>query len=62
MHYRFERPAALTWEIESLLLHEFGHYRASNHLSDEYFDALTEYGAKLSVLKLRQPDLFAKFR
>ena len=58
----FDRPPATTWEIESLLLHEFGHHKASNHLSDAYFDALTEFGAKLSVLKLRQPELFEKFR
>lgn len=58
----FERPAALTWEIESLLIHEFGHHKGENHLSDEFFDALTEYGAKLSVLKLREPELFSKFR
>src|SRR5207244_2832729 len=58
----FERPPALTWEIESLLIHEFGHHRSSNHLSDAYFDALTEYGAKLSVLKLKEPQLFRRFR
>jgi hypothetical protein len=58
----FERPPALTWEIESLLIHEFGHHASDNHLSDEYFDGLTEFGAKLSVLKLREPELFAKYR
>jgi hypothetical protein len=58
----FNRPPATTWEIESLLIHEFGHHKANNHLSDDYFDALTEYGAKLSVLKLCQPELFDKFR
>jgi hypothetical protein len=58
----FERPPAMTWEIESLLIHEFGHRKASNHLSEEYYDALTEYGAKLSVLKLRQPELFHRFK
>ena len=54
----FERPPATTWEIESLLIHGF----ASNHLNEANPDALTEYGVKLSVLKLRQPELFARFR
>jgi hypothetical protein len=54
----FERPPATTWEVESLLLHEF----ASNHPSGVQRDTLAEYGAKLSVLKLREPELFAMFR
>jgi TPR repeat protein len=61
-HGWFDRPPATTWEIESLLLHEFGRHRASNHLSEAYCDALAEYGARLSALKLQQPELFAKFR
>ncbi|HIF23208.1 MAG TPA: hypothetical protein EYQ27_15220 [Gemmatimonadetes bacterium] len=32
-----------------LFIHEFGHYYESNHLSEEYYRALTKLGAKLAV-------------
>jgi hypothetical protein len=41
-----------------LLLHELGHERSGNHLSAEYHDALTEFGAKLTQLALEEPQLF----
>lgn len=34
-------------ELDALLIHEFGHHYESNHLSDKYYDALCEIGAKL---------------
>lgn len=58
----FERPPAETWEIEELLIHEFGHFYCGDHLDDAYHDALCRIGARLSVLKLQQPDLFSGFR
>jgi hypothetical protein len=58
----FERHPAESWEIEALLIHEFGHYDCGDHLSADYYDALCRIGAKLSVLKLQQPALFAGFR
>lgn len=58
----FDRAPAETWEIEELLIHEFGHYYSGDHLSEEYHEALCRIGAKLSVLKLQHPDLFLQFR
>lgn len=33
----------------ALLIHEFGHHFASNHLSEDYYDALCSIGAKLAT-------------
>ncbi len=32
-----------------LLIHEFGHHYEANHLSDDYYQALTKLGARLAV-------------
>jgi hypothetical protein len=58
----FERPSAQSAEIEELLIHEFGHFHSGDHLSSQYHEALCRIGARLSVLKLKRPDLFAPFR
>lgn len=34
--------------IDNLIIHEFGHHYSLNHLSDEYYDALTLIGSKLA--------------
>jgi hypothetical protein len=34
-------------EAVSLILHELAHHRASNHLSDDYHRALSDFGAKM---------------
>lgn len=39
--------------VLDLLLHEFGHHYASNHLSDDYYRALTKLGARLAVAAVR---------
>jgi hypothetical protein len=44
--------------INDLLIHEFGHQYASNHLSEDYYRALTKLGAKLTQLALDEPELF----
>lgn len=41
-----------------LLIHEFGHELASNHLSNSYHRALTNLGAKATMLALAEPQLF----
>ena len=56
----FDRPPAITWEIESLLIHELGHQRG-DHLTEDYYEALCEIGARLSCLKLIQPGTFKEF-
>ncbi len=38
-------------EILELLIHEFGHYYSSDHLSTNYYDGLCKIGAKLIILK-----------
>lgn len=41
-----------------LLIHEFGHDISGDHLSSQYYRALTMLGAKLALLALDQPELF----
>ncbi|MBI2770491.1 MAG: hypothetical protein HYX47_12770 [Burkholderiales bacterium] len=45
-------------DILDLLLHEFGHHHASDHLSDGYHKALTRLGGALASLALAEPALF----
>ena len=45
--------------VLSVLLHEFGHEYESDHLSEAYYRALTELGAKVAQLALDKPKLFA---
>ena len=33
--------------VTQLIIHEFGHYYSSNHLSEQYYDGLCEIGAKM---------------
>lgn len=35
-------------EIDDLLIHEFGHHYSSNHLSEDYYSALTSIGSRLA--------------
>ena len=44
--------------VIDLVLHEFGHHYESNHLSKEYYKALTKLGAQLTMLALKNPGLF----
>jgi len=44
--------------VLSLLLHELAHHLAVNHLSDEYYEALSSLGGKLAVLALEEPTIF----
>ena len=39
-------------KILELLIHEFGHYYSSDHLSSNYYDGLCKIGAKLIMLKV----------
>ena len=48
-------------KIMDLLIHEFGHEYASDHLSKDYYKALTKLGAKLTMLGLRRPGWFADY-
>jgi len=47
---------------DRLLIHEFGHHYAADHLSKEYYDALCKLGAKMTALALQYPEVFKGFR
>lgn len=50
-----------TVAVDDLLIHEFGHEYEMNHLSENYYDALTKLGAKLKAAALREPLWFLQF-
>jgi hypothetical protein len=45
-------------KVLRLVIHELAHERSGDHLSSEYHNGLTELGAKLANLALKQPDIF----
>jgi hypothetical protein len=45
-------------KVIDLLIHEFGHQYSGDHLSAEYHKALTNLGAKLTILAINEPELF----
>lgn len=47
--------------VNRLLLHEFAHEHAPNHLSDTFHDAICNLGAKLTRLALDEPEFFEPF-
>jgi len=42
-----------------LLIHEMGHEKSGDHLSDAYHDALCEIGAKLAALVVKDPGILS---
>lgn len=48
----------ITQRVIDLIIHEFGHEYEGNHLSSDYYDALTRLGAQFTLLALRKPELF----
>jgi len=51
----------ITERVDRLIIHELSHHSASNHYSDEYFDACCELGAKLKRLAMDRPEDLRKF-
>lgn len=49
----------ITDDVIDDIIHEFGHHYEMDHLSREYYDALTKLGAKMTRLALNKPELFA---
>jgi hypothetical protein len=47
--------------VDRLLIHEFGHEYESNHLSEEYHEALCRLGAKLAALARNDPGFFHEY-
>lgn len=56
--YRWFEPEHPGYQapILSLILHELGHYYEGDHLSEEYYRALTDLGARLAIIVARDPD------
>ena len=52
----------VTEAVDALIIHEFGHFYSSNHLSEDYYDALCMLGAKLKAAVLKDPEWFRKFQ
>lgn len=51
--------SGITDEVIDLIIHEFGHHYSGDHLSSDYYDALTDLGARMTRLALDQPELFS---
>jgi hypothetical protein len=47
--------------VDRLLIHEFGHHYSSDHLSEQYHDALCKLGARLVQLAIDEPSFFEKY-
>ena len=45
-------------QVIDLAIHEFGHEYSGNHLSEDYYHALTRLGAKCTMLALKEPAFF----
>jgi hypothetical protein len=45
-------------EVDELLIHEFGHETAPDHLSQKFHDSLCKLGADLAALALTKPEFF----
>lgn len=59
-HGWFEK--GITVEVDSLLTHEMGHQWSSNHLSEEYHEALCLLAGRLKKLALEKPDELRRFQ
>ena len=46
--------------VDRLLIHEFGHHYSSDHLSEQYHDAICKLGARLVQLAIDEPEFFKK--
>lgn len=50
-----------SFAVNALLIHEFGHHYAQDHLSSDYHEALCRIGSQLAALALDEPLSFARF-
>jgi len=48
----------ITDDVNRLLIHEYAHHYESDHLSQRYYDALADLGARMARLALDTPGLF----
>jgi hypothetical protein len=45
--------------VDRLLLHEFAHYKVSDHLSSKFYEEVARLGAKLTKIALVSPETFS---
>jgi hypothetical protein len=50
-----------TEEVDRLLVHEFGHQYSSDHLSEDYHDALCRLGARMKLLGMEKQNELRRF-
>lgn len=48
-------------KVIALVIHEFAHEVSGNHLSEKYYDALTDIGAKMVALALGDSNIFNRY-
>ena len=48
-------------DVDRLLIHEFGHQFSSDHLSEDYHEALCRLGARMKRLALEKPEELRRF-
>jgi hypothetical protein len=48
-------------DVDRLLIHEFGHQFSSDHLSEDYHEALCRLGARMKQLALEKPEELRQF-
>lgn len=53
--------SGMTERVDSLIIHEFGHYFSPNHLSEDFYDGLCKLAAAFKRLALEKPEFFEKF-
>ena len=58
-HRWFEQGASE--DVDSLLIHEFGHEYSGDHLPSDYHEALCKLGAGLKRLALGRPEAMRDF-
>jgi hypothetical protein len=51
----------ITEDVEALLIHEFAHEYAPNHLSEDYHKALCKLAVRFKRLALEKPDELKKY-
>lgn len=53
--------SGITAQVDELIIHEFGHDYAGDHLSEEFHDALCKIGAKMKRIAIESPEFFKQY-
>lgn len=60
--YKWFDAAPTSVNITDLIIHELGHEYSMNHLSEDYYNALSNLGGKIVSLSVNHPELFEQFK